>query len=176
MANKTLCNVIAYLSAILSGLGTIFVVFLFAVAVTHVNSPRRNPDGSEAITITGTHVAILAFEVLSSGAMFIASVLLIIGIKRDRHQFVAPWVIIVAINVILNIVKMILDHNSWIMSLISIAIQIALWYPIFAFYRELRNNPIPSQDVTYNACPTNLPGGKAYQHGNVYSSQPQRKK
>ncbi|XP_059226613.1 uncharacterized protein LOC131998194 [Stomoxys calcitrans] len=141
MANKTLCNIIAYISAILSGLGTIFLVFLFVVAVAHKDEPIRDSNGHyTGQTITGTHIAMMAIQVLSTGAMFVASVLLIIGIKRDRHSFIAPWVIVVAISVVLNILQLFLNTNNLVSSIVAIVIQIAIWYPIFSFYRELRKN------------------------------------
>ncbi|XP_075167013.1 uncharacterized protein LOC142239119 [Haematobia irritans] len=152
MANKTLCNIIAYLSAILSGLGSIFLIFLFCVAAANMDNSDENPEVTEdstKVTFSGATVGLLGLQALSTMAMFVASVLLIIGIKRDRHTFVSPWVYVVAISVIFNIFKLIRNHDNLGASIVAIVLQIIFWYPIFSFYRELRKGG-NSHPAAYN--------------------------
>ncbi|XP_075168870.1 uncharacterized protein LOC142241011 [Haematobia irritans] len=173
MVNKTLCNVIAYLSAIFSGIASVWVIFVLIVGLATMNDPPEEGEGPED-QITGTDMAFYSVNVVVTVAIFVASVFLIIGIKRDRHKFVAPWVYIIAIGVVVSIIGLIVDHNEWLSEVIAIVIQIAFWYPIFAIYRELRKAPA-NQNVAYNACPTNVPGGGGYGYpqSNVYNTQAQ---
>ncbi|XP_013112794.1 uncharacterized protein LOC106090970 [Stomoxys calcitrans] len=161
--NRTLCNVIAYLSAIICGLSVIFLTFLLVVGLT---VPDEEPEKPEDELTTWDYVA-FGIELLTMVVMFVASVFLIIGIKRERHAFVAPWVFIVAINVVLSIILLIMNPDELIAGIVGIVLQVAFWYPIFSLYREFRNAP-RQQSVAYNACPTNVPGG-----GNQYPQYPQ---
>ncbi|XP_059226419.1 uncharacterized protein LOC106090967 [Stomoxys calcitrans] len=105
----------------------------------------------------------MAIDTISNVAIFIASVFLIIGIKRRHHTFVAPWVFVVAICVVLNLLKLIPNQETLLQSLVSVAIQVIIWYPIFSLYQELRKTTVnPGDD--YDACPTKEPSadGEAY--------------
>ncbi|XP_075166698.1 uncharacterized protein LOC142238858 [Haematobia irritans] len=158
MANITLCNIIAYISAILTCLAGAYFCFVLTVNVKNLNQLINRPDGSVLVT-TESDVALSAIDAISYVALFVASVLLIIGIKKKHHPFVSPWVFIVGISVVLNLLKLIPNQSTLLQSLISVAIQVAIWYPIFSLYRELRKNPSNS-GTDYNACP--VADGEAY--------------
>ncbi|XP_075169563.1 uncharacterized protein LOC142241656 [Haematobia irritans] len=137
MVSKTLCNVIAYLSAILSGIGCVMLIILLTATAT----VKDEIDTYQAETIKkhdGYLEIIAVIQLLGFIGSFITSVLLIIGIKRDRASFVAPWVFIGAIGIIICIASLCSQPN--VQNIVTIVIQIAFWFPIFCFYRELRKN------------------------------------
>ncbi|XP_075168314.1 uncharacterized protein LOC142240501 [Haematobia irritans] len=166
MVSKTLCNVIAYLSAILSGIGCVIFIFLLTtVAIFHnagMEQELDEEDAESAKKLGVFFIVLLVMQVLACIGMLITSVLLIIGIKRDRVSFVAPWVYIEAIGVLISILRLAQSPNNILQGIVSIVIQIAMWYPIFTFYRELRDAPPAAQNVFYNPCPSNQQGAPPY--------------
>ncbi|XP_013112792.1 uncharacterized protein LOC106090969 [Stomoxys calcitrans] len=156
MVNRTLCNVIAYLSAIFSGIAIILFSLLLVTSIALYNTDIEDEDSADtAKTISVVLIVVAVFEILACVGMFISAVLLIIGIKRERVSFIAPWVYIVAISVVLGVIKLAMAANATVQDLVAIVIQIAFWYPIFMLYRELRKAPA-TVNVNYNACPSNM--------------------
>uniref|UniRef100_A0A1I8Q994 Uncharacterized protein n=1 Tax=Stomoxys calcitrans TaxID=35570 RepID=A0A1I8Q994_STOCA len=119
MVNITLCNIIAYFSAVLTFFGSIFSCFFLVIDVKNLNRPVKKSDGTMWF-VTESDVASMAIDTISNVAIFIASVFLIIGIKRRHHTFVAPWVFVVAICVVLNLLKLIPNQETLLQSLVSV--------------------------------------------------------
>uniref|UniRef100_A0A1I8NWF7 Uncharacterized protein n=1 Tax=Stomoxys calcitrans TaxID=35570 RepID=A0A1I8NWF7_STOCA len=74
-------------------------------------------------------------------AMFIVSVLLVVGVKKQRPRLVAPWVYITVIAMVLQIVAVFVDadddDSSDFMEILSCVFYAAIWFPIYLMYKKM---------------------------------------
>ncbi|KAM7344745.1 uncharacterized protein ACRADG_011344 isoform 4-T5 [Cochliomyia hominivorax] len=98
--------------------------------------------------------------------MALVSVLLIAGILKKNYQLIRPWLYLSIVGILLNIIGLIVnsyysfeDANIFI-SLLGIALQILIWYPIFSLYKDIKADNHNDQVNVY--IPPNHPFNTIY--------------
>ncbi|XP_073846684.1 uncharacterized protein [Musca autumnalis] len=159
MGNATLCTIIGWGSAVLTFIGTIYSCVLLAIDIDRYQHEREKPDGTlyfvSDFDLTEVIIAVVAFA-----AMFIASVLLIVGLRKKRHQYIAIWIGVTAVCIVLNLLRLIRSQRSMAQNLLTVGIQVCLWYPIVSYYRDMRkdlNAPTAEDDTLNFATTTKIP-------------------
>ncbi|XP_005178404.2 uncharacterized protein LOC101892376 [Musca domestica] len=168
MANSTLCAIIGWGSAVLTFIGTIYSCVLLAIDIDRYQHERENPDGTlyfvSDFDLTEVIIAVVAFA-----AMFIASVLLIIGLRKKRHQYIAIWIGVTAVCIVLNLLRLIRSQRSMAQNLLTVGIQVCLWYPIVSYYRDMRKDLVPT---TAEEDPLDFTSTSKIQQNNVDKQNP----
>ncbi|XP_023305168.2 uncharacterized protein LOC111686995 [Lucilia cuprina] len=138
MSRAILGIVIGILSSILYILGAGYCIYAITKSADFksgilVDVPEEKIDMGTSIS---TLIACLI--------MTIISILLILGITKKRHLFMAPWVYLSIAGIILNVILILISafdsqkHSNLVFNIIVVAIQILIWYPIYTLYKEMR--------------------------------------
>ncbi|KAI8127577.1 hypothetical protein FF38_01590 [Lucilia cuprina] len=135
MSRAILGIVIGILSSILYILGAGYCIY----AITKSSEVKSVEVPEEKIDM-GTSISTL----IACLIMTIISILLILGITKKRHLFMAPWVYLSIAGIILNVILILISafdsqkHSNLVFNIIVVAIQILIWYPIYTLYKDMR--------------------------------------
>ncbi|XP_005178380.1 uncharacterized protein LOC131803406 [Musca domestica] len=90
----------------------------------------------------GTHVYTVTEELNWYAVMWTLSVLLIVGVKLQIHQAIAPWLLMGGIVVVIGFIAgtIIGNPEKYILELSVIAIQAVTWIPVYLHYKALRES------------------------------------
>ncbi|XP_011290442.1 uncharacterized protein LOC105261495 [Musca domestica] len=80
-------------------------------------------------------------SLIGTVTMVISSLMLMIGVSKDKHSFFVPWLICSWLNVIYDILATYFmayfEERSELYVLTTVFV-IALWYPVYYQYKSLR--------------------------------------
>ncbi|XP_073847637.1 uncharacterized protein isoform X2 [Musca autumnalis] len=89
-----------------------------------------------------THVYTVTEELNWYAVMWTLSLLLILGVKMQIHQAIAPWLLMGGIVVVIGFIvgTMLGNPEKYILELSVVAIQAVTWIPVYLHYKGLRES------------------------------------
>ncbi|XP_005178402.1 uncharacterized protein LOC101892036 [Musca domestica] len=96
----------------------------------------------------GTVLALMCVSLVFYLAMFLISLIMLVGVKKRRPELIGPWVVLGAIGIICSILNFFVTGirqptMELMASLIYIALSCLVWYPIYKLWHDMRNGSFP---------------------------------
>ncbi|XP_073847160.1 uncharacterized protein [Musca autumnalis] len=92
----------------------------------------------------GTVLALMCVSLFFYLAMIFISLLMLVGVRKKRPEFISPWIILGAIGIVCSILNFFITGirqptAELMASLIYITLSCLVWYPIYKLWHDIRN-------------------------------------
>ncbi|XP_005178379.2 uncharacterized protein LOC101888344 [Musca domestica] len=131
-------------AALLFIIGNVFDEVVEEENASEVKDATVDPEKYAAMKemISDYVMGFLFLGILACIFEIIVSILLVVGVKKQRPHLVAPWVYVTVIALVLQMVNIFVDADdskdkTEFLEIISCVFYAAIWYPIYRLYKKM---------------------------------------